>query len=190
MLDHAPPEDILEAASQLKYRDIVIVTIMLDRDRVTDLTWMYLPEQSIPLGRIHEPKNWSPHMAPEGKTHIVAEYFCFKGDNIWNSSDEELASMTVTQLEKLGFIKKHEVIDRCIVRTPKAYPLFEVGYSKFYAKILHYLGNYRNLHITGRTGMFKYYNMDRAIESGIDTAEKVISRQLQEGRREAVTVGA
>jgi hypothetical protein len=38
--------------------------------------------------------------------------------------------------------------------------------------------------------MFKYYNMDRAIESGIDTAEELISRQLQEGRRETVTVGA
>ena len=174
MLDPAPPEDILEAASKLKYRDIVIVTIMLDRERVTDLTWMYLPEQSMPFGRIHEPKNWSPHMAPKDKTHIVAEYFCFKGDNIWNSSDEELASITVTQLEKLGFIKKHEVIDRCIVRTPKAYPLFEVGYSKYYAKILRYLENFRNLHITGRTGTFKYYNMDRAIESGIEAAENVL----------------
>lgn len=190
MLDPAPPADILEAALQLKYRDIVIVTIMLDREQVTDLTWMYLPEQSMPLGRIHEPKNWSPHMAPEGKTHIVAEYFCFKGDTIWNSSDEELASMTVTQLEKLGLIHAHEVIDRCIVRTPKAYPLFEVGYSHYYAKILHYLENFRNLHITGRTGMFKYYNMDRAIESGIDAAEKVISCRSQEVSREALPVGA
>jgi protoporphyrinogen oxidase len=174
MLDPAPPEDILEAVSQLKYRDIVIVTIMLDRARVTDLTWIYLPEQSMPLGRIHEPKNWSPHMAPEGKTHIVAEYFCFKGDNIWNSSDEELTTITVTQLEKLGLIHKHEVIDKCIVRTSKAYPLFEVGYLNYYSKILRYLGNFRNLHITGRTGMFKYYNMDRAIESGIEAAENVL----------------
>ncbi|MBC8414687.1 FAD-dependent oxidoreductase [bacterium] len=174
MLDPAPPSDILEAALKLRYRDIVIVTIMLGREQVTDLTWMYLPEHSMPLGRIHEPKNWSPRMAPEGKTHIVAEYFCFKGDNIWNSSDEELASMTVTQLEKLGLINKNEVIDKCIVRTPKAYPLFEVGYSNYYAKILGYLGNFSNLHITGRTGMFKYYNMDRAIESGIEAAEDVL----------------
>lgn len=54
-----------------------------------------------PVGRIHEPKNWSPHMAPEGKTHIVAEYFCFKGDKIWNSSDEELTSQTAKQLKRL-----------------------------------------------------------------------------------------
>jgi len=179
MLDPAPPDDILEASSQLKYRDIVIVTIMLDRERVTDLTWMYLPEQSMPLGRIHEPKNWSSHMAPEGKTHIVAEYFCFKGDDIWNSSDEELAAMTVAQLEKLELIHKHEVIDSCIVRTPKAYPLFEVGYAKYYSKILRYLENFRNLHITGRTGRFKYYNMDRAIESGIEAAEDVLKSTIK-----------
>ena len=82
--------------------------------------------------------------------------------------------MTVTQLEKLGLIHKHEVIDRCIVRTPKAYPLFEVGYKNHYARILRYLGSFSNLHITGRTGMFKYYNMDRAVESGIEAAAAVI----------------
>jgi protoporphyrinogen oxidase len=190
ILDPAPPADILEAASLLKYRDIVIVTVMLDRDRVTDLTWMYLPEHDMPLGRIHEPKNWSPHMAPKGKTHIVAEYFCFSGDDIWNSSDEELTSITVSQLEKLGFIHKNEIIDRCIIRTPKAYPLFEVGYARYYSRILRYLGNFKNLHIAGRTGMFKYYNMDRAIESGIEVADKVISLRSNGIRKEVVPIGA
>jgi protoporphyrinogen oxidase len=190
MLDPAPPAEVFEAALQLKYRDIVIVTIMLDRERVTDLTWMYLPEQSMPLGRIHEPKNWSVRMAPEGKTHIVAEYFCFRGDNIWTSNDEELTGITVSQLQKLGFIKEHEVIDSCIIRTSKAYPLFEVGYSKHYSIIMDYLRKFSNLHITGRTGMFKYYNMDRAIESGIEAAETVISRNFEELITETIAVGA
>jgi protoporphyrinogen oxidase len=174
MLTPSPPDHVLEAASKLKYRDLVIVTVMLNRDRVTDLTWLYLPEQSMPLGRIHEPKNWSPHLAPEGKTHIVAEYFCFQDDHIWNSEDAELASLTASQLERLGFIKKNEVIDSCVVRVPKAYPILEVGYKQHYMKILDYLKNFENLHIVGRTGMFRYYNMDVAIESGIETAEEIL----------------
>ena len=174
MMNPAPPEDIMEAVSKLRYRDLVIVTIMLNRERVTDLTWLYLPEKDMPLGRIHEPGNWSSCMAPEGKTHIVAEYFCFKNDNIWNSTDEELTSMTVKHLEKLGLISKEDVFDSCIVKVAKAYPVFEVGYNEYYSRILNYLNNFKNLHITGRTGMFKYYNIDHAIESGREVAEKII----------------
>jgi protoporphyrinogen oxidase len=165
MLNPSPPVDVLTAVSKLKYRDLVIVTIMLNRERVTDLTWLYLPEQSMPLGRIHEPKNWSPYMAPEGKTHIVAEYFCFRNDDIWNSTDEELTAMTVKHMEKLGFIKKSDVFDSCIVRVPKAYPVFEVGYNKYYSTILNYLQNLKPVYHR-RTGMFRYYNIDHAIESG------------------------
>ncbi len=190
MLAPPPPDDILDAVSRLKYRDLVIVTVMLDRERVTDLTWMYLPEQDMRLGRIHEPKNWSPHMAPEGKTHIVAEYFCFRGDGTWNLPDGRLVSLTVKQLEKLLAIRESEVIGSCVVRVPGAYPLFEVGYTKHYSRVLRYLRNFRNLHIIGRTGMFKYYNMDRAIETGIEVAEDILGKQPRQKERETLPAGA
>jgi len=180
MLHPAVPDDVMESASKLRYRDIVIVTIMLDRERVTDLTWLYFPEKDIPLGRIHEPKNWSPYMAPEGKTHVVTEYFCFKGDKIWNSSDEDLTAMSVEDLEKLGFIKKSEVIGSCVVRAAKAYPLMEVGYREHYEKIIGYLKNFKNLRPIGRGGLFKYYNMDRAMESGIEVAEEILGKKVLE----------
>jgi protoporphyrinogen oxidase len=189
MLNPPPPAHILEAVSKLKYRDLVVVTIMLNRERVTDLTWMYLPEQKISIGRIHEPKNWSPYMAPKGKTHIVAEYFCFQGDNVWNSSDKELTSITVKQLETLGFINSNEVIDSCVVRAPRAYPLFEVGYTEHYSKVLKYLENFKNLYIIGRTGMFRYYNMDHAIESGIEAAENILKKKPLEKEKDFIFAG-
>ncbi len=190
MLNPSPPEEVFEAASRLRYRDLVVVTIMLNKAKVTDLTWMYLPGKDIPMGRIHEPKNWSPEMAPEGKTHIVAEYFCFQGDNIWNSSNESLTDLTVKHLEKLGLITKDDVIDSCIIRAPKAYPLFEVGYEKHYTRILEYLDNFKNLHIIGRSGMFKYHNMDRAIESGLEAADGIIQSKPLASKREALPLGA
>ncbi|MEE8552168.1 MAG: FAD-dependent oxidoreductase [Desulfobacterales bacterium] len=176
MLDPKPPEDVLRAADKLKFRDMVIVAIMLNRERVTDQNWIYIPEQKIPFGRIHEPTNWSPQMAPEGKTLLVTEHFCFSGDATWCAVDEELADNTIWNLEKLKFIKREEVIDHVVIRVPKAYPLFEVGYRKHYDKICVYLSKFKNLHITGRGGMFKYHNMDQAIASGIEAAEKIIKR--------------
>lgn len=177
MLHPAPPENILTAASKLRFRDLVIVAVTINRKRVTDQTWIYIPEQKIPFGRLHEPTNWSEKMAPEGKTIIVAEFFSFKGEGIWSKSDEELTAITVENLENMGFVKKHEIIGSAVVRVPNAYPLFEVGYKERCDKIYEYLSRFKNLHITGRSGMFRYYNMDHAIESGIKTAERIIKRR-------------
>ncbi len=181
MLHPPPPENILVTASQLKFRDLVIVAVMINRKRVTDQTWIYIPEQKIPFGRIHEPTNWSEKMAPEGRSILVAEFFSFKGDRIWNKSDEDLISITVENLENLGFIKKDEVVDSVVLRVPNAYPLFEVGYKEKCDEIYKYLDRFKNLHITGRSGMFRYYNMDHAIGSGINTAKKII-KKMQDTR--------
>ncbi len=174
MLDPAAPAPVLEAATRLKFRDLVIVAIMVDRERVTDQTWIYIPERKIPFGRIHEPTNWSPAMAPPGKTLLVIEYFSFKGDAIWTMQDQKLADLTVDNLVLLKYLRHQEVLDSMVVRVPKAYPLFEIGYRESVDIVQEYLRQFNNLHISGRSGMFRYYNMDVAIRSGIETAEKVI----------------
>ncbi|HSA78979.1 MAG TPA: FAD-dependent oxidoreductase [Nitrospirota bacterium] len=176
MLNPSPPASILETAAKLRYRDLVIVAIMVDRERVTDQTWIYIPEQKIPFGRIHEPTNWSPAMAPLGKSLLVMEFFSFRGDAVWNMQNDKLVDLTVENLVRLGFINKREVLDSAVVHVPKAYPLFEVGYRKHADDLHDYLGRFSNLHIAGRSGMFRYYNMDVAIRSGIETAEKVIQK--------------
>lgn len=176
MLDPPPPAEVLAAASSLKFRDLVTVTVMIDKPRVTDLTWIYIPENNIPIGRIHEPTNWSKEMAPKGKTLLVTEFFCFQGDVIWNSGDDELARIAVESLERLGYIKGHEVLGSIVLRVPHAYPLFDIGYEKHLDVMYDYLAQFTNLHIAGRAGMFKYFNMDHAIDSGMKTAEKIIER--------------
>lgn len=190
LLDPPPPAPILAAARSLKYRDLIIVTLMLNRERVTDLTWMYLPGKDIPFGRIHEPKNWSPHMAPEGKTHVVAEFFCFKGDSVWNATDDQLKEMTVKHLAQLGFIQNEDVLDSCVLRLCNAYPIFDVGYQKHCDTIMNYLNGFSNLHVVGRGGLFKYYNMDHAMESGINAAENIIAKNMLTKHPQAAAASA
>ena len=119
-------------------------------------------------------------MAPEGKTIMVMEFFSFRGDRIWSESDGGLVDLTVDNLSRLGFITRHDVIDSVVVRVPKAYPLFEVGYGKLCEEIHDYLGRFRNLQIAGRGGMFRYYNMDHAIKSGIGSAKRILKRGAAE----------
>lgn len=173
-MDPKPPYHVLKSCSEIRFRSLVIVVLMLDREKVSDLTWMYLPGKEIPFGRVHEPKNWSCDMAPEGKTHIVAEYFCDRGDAVWNSSDDELAAVTTAHLQSLGFFTAQEVEDRCVLRIPHAYPLFNVGYEKHVKVITDYLDQISNLHLVGRSGLYSYLNMDHAMESGIRIAEQLL----------------
>lgn len=176
LLNPRPPAEILQAAASLRFRDLVVVTVMLDRERVTDQTWMYIPDRAVPFGRIHEPKNWSTHMAPDGKTHLVVEYYCFSGDDIWSATDTVLAQRTVSELSRMGFITPGEVHECITLRIPKAYPLFEVDYIQKQTCIVEYLDRFSNLELVGRGGQFEYYNTDHAMESGIAAAETILSR--------------
>ena len=177
MLKPEPPKEVLEAASGLRFRDLVLVTLMLDRERVTDLTWLYIHDGDVPFGRIHEPKNWSPRMAPAGKTHLVAEFFCTRGDAVWTSSDSALAHQATAALARMGLIDPREVSDSLVLRIPQAYPLFEVEYTHKQTLILEYLRGFANLELAGRGGQFEYQNTDHAMESGLEAAQAICARR-------------
>lgn len=170
---HAPAE-VRATAARLRYRDLVIVTVMLDRERATDQTWIYFPEQDIPFGRLHEPTNWSAAMAPRGCTALVTERFCFRGDETWNAADAELIDDTALHLERLGFLRRGEVRGGAVVRIPAAYPLFEVGFEARSQTLYDYLARFDNLEVAGRGGMFRYHNMDHAMASGLAAAAAVL----------------
>jgi protoporphyrinogen oxidase len=173
-----PPRAVLEAASRLRYRDLLLVAVRLDCERATDQTWIYTPDPRISFGRVHEPKNWSRQMGVAGQTLLVTEHFCFHTDPVWRESDDALIERSVGDLAALDLIRRHEVVDGVVVRVPCAYPMFEIGYAEACAVISDYLAQYANLHVIGRTGGFRYYNMDHAIESGLDAAQAVLARTV------------
>lgn len=187
---HAPAE-VRAAAARLRYRDLVIVAVMLARGRATDQTWIYFPEKQVPFGRLHEPTNWSADMAPAGCTLLVTERFCFRGDATWNASDAELIESTVAHLARLGFVRRGETRDAVVVRIPAAYPLFEVGYQARAQVLRDYLARFENLQVAGRGGMFRYYNMDHAMASGLAAADAILRRgAASHDSRRAAAAGA
>ena len=176
IIDPAPPADVLAAADQLTFRNIITVNLMLRKRQVTPDTWLYVHDRNILFGRFHEPKNWSPAMVPSDEfTSLVVEYFCSFGDHIWAMSEQQLVEQTMTHLvNDLGFIQRDEVIDGFIVRAPRAYPAYVIGYQEPLERIKAFIDTLENLQIIGRYGTFRYNNTDHSIETGLLAAKNIL----------------
>jgi protoporphyrinogen oxidase len=104
------------------------------------------------------------------------EYFCFEGDNIWNASDADLVALAKKEIVHIGLINADDVVDACVVRQPKAYPVYDEEYRDNVAMIrLDLDQSYPNLHLVGRNGMHKYNNQDHAMMTAMLTAQNILA---------------
>lgn len=159
---------------RIKYRNLILVFLILNQEKVFDDHWIYFPQLDIPFARISEPKNWSRQMACEDKTSLCVELFCGDKDKICSEEDGKIIEMVAGSLEKLNIISK-EKIDNCfILRIPFAYPLLYLAYQTNLASIFKRLTEFENLNLAGRTGTHSYYD----IEDCIVNAKNLVSRMI------------
>lgn len=176
-MEPAAPPDIREACRKLKYRSIVLVNCIVDRKDVCADNWIYIHSSDVKVARIQNFKNWSPDMLPDqDKTALGLEYFCDEGDEIWVKDDRGLLALAAAELERLKLCAANEVIDGCVVRAAKTYPIYETGYSRHLDAIRKYVGRFTNLHCMGRYGMFRYNGMDHSVLTGFLAAENVMGK--------------
>jgi protoporphyrinogen oxidase len=174
-----PPEEVLKAAEQLKYRSLLTVDIIINKKVVFPDNWIYIHSPEVKLGRIQNFKNWSDKMVPnQEKTSLGLEYFCNENDDLWNMADEDLFKFASEEVEKINICKASEIEDYVIVRVPKAYPVYDCGYRTHLKTIVDYIKKYNNLQPVGRYGMFKYNNMDHSMLTGVNAAENIINPDL------------
>jgi protoporphyrinogen oxidase len=171
------PADVVQAANSLKYRDFLTVVLILKDRNAFDDNWIYIHDPSVMVGRIQNFKSWSPEMVPDpSMTCYGLEYFCFEGDGLWNSSDADLIERGKQELAKIGLAKPDDVVDGCVVRQPKAYPVYDDDYARHVNTIREELqANYPNLHLVGRNGMHKYNNQDHAMMTAMLCAKNIVA---------------
>lgn len=180
ILDPPAPPEVIEATKKLRYRDLVVVAIMFDIDRITDDTWIYIPDPEIGFGRLHEPTNWSPAMSPPGKTSLVFEYFCFDTEPVWTMDADDLVEKTLKDFSKIRLApgKEKHAFDHCVVKARKAYPVHEIGHEKPLETIKSFIEQIDNLILMGRYGQFVYNNIDHSIETGIRAARRAMGEEV------------
>ena len=165
------------AAQSLKYRDFITVMLILKDRQMFDDNWIYIHDPSVKVGRVQNFRSWSPEMVPEpDKVCYGLEYFCFEGDGLWESNDSDLIDLARRELVQIGLAKEGDLIDGCVVRQKKAYPVYDDDYARHVTTIRQELETrYPNLHLVGRNGMHKYNNQDHAMMTAMLCVENILA---------------
>lgn len=160
----APAAPVTTAAEGLRYRDFLVVALMLEKTDLFPDNWIYIHTPGVQVGRIQNFNNWSKAMVPEpGMTCLGLEYFCFEGDGLWTASDAELVALASRELEALGLVPAGLVRDGTVIRMPKAYPIYDSAYRGHLDAVREGIDPIANLHTVGRNGMHKYNNQDHSM---------------------------
>jgi len=179
------PNDVKEVAAGLQYRDFITVGVLLERPSADEMksgdfkpfdlkdTWIYIQEKDVKVGRLQLFNNWSPYMVKKpGTFWIGMEYFCNKGDEFWNLTDEEIKRTAIKELEKMGMADVETVIDSTVQRVEKTYPAYFGTYNQF-DKIRAFVDGFENLFLVGRNGMHKYNNADHSMLTAMTAVDNI-----------------
>jgi protoporphyrinogen oxidase len=156
------------------YMDIVFVYVIINKKQVSNDHWLYFPDEDIIFNRAVEFTNWSEKMAPKGKTCVCFDITCYKQDELWNMSDEDMSKRVVDDAVRIGYLPKDAIIDTVVQRVPYAYPVYDIGYKKRLIKTVSFLEKH-DVYLLGRTGIFRYNNSDNSIEMALQLAKNVLS---------------
>lgn len=173
------PAEVVQAATSLRYRDFILVALILEADHTFDDQWLYIHDADLQVGRIQNFRNWSPDMLDgSGRLCYGMEYFCFEGDALWQRTDQQLIDLATHELISIGLARPSAVMDGCVVRQAKAYPVYDDDYQQRIDLIKGALIDHcPGLHQVGRNGMHRYNNQDHSMMTAILVAKGILDPQ-------------
>jgi protoporphyrinogen oxidase len=173
-----PPIDVLTAAERLRYRDFLTVVLIVNRPQVFQDNWIYVHDPEVKVGRIQNFKNWSPDMVPDpAKTSLGLEYFCTEGDALWDTPDGDLIEQAKREVDRINLARYSDIEDGCVVRVPKAYPVYDSEYRECLGTVRRFVDGLDNLQTIGRNGLHRYNNQDHAMMTGMLAVRNVVLGQ-------------
>ncbi|NJL15503.1 MAG: NAD(P)/FAD-dependent oxidoreductase [Microscillaceae bacterium] len=171
----------LQAAQALRYRDFVVVGVMAKNGQNLPEQWIYLHDPSFKAGRVQNFRAWSPDMVPGPDYNgFGLEYFCSKGDTLWEQSDAEWQKLARQEIVRLGLVRESEILQLRVIRQSRAYPVYDQHYTSHLAQLRQEMNaHFPGFHFVGRNGMHRYNNQDHAMMTGWLTALNIAAGHPQ-----------
>ena len=127
-----------------------------------------------PYNRISEMNFFSEKLSPQDENILAVEISCHYESDIWKSSNKEIFSMCIQEMEKDNFLKKTDIINYKVFKFSSVYPIYRKDYDIHLKKTQECFKKIKNFYSIGRQGQFYYGDIDQMIRVGFDTADKII----------------
>jgi protoporphyrinogen oxidase len=177
LLDPPADEALRSAARGLRFRNLLLVLLVLDTPRISDANWLYVPDPRFRVCRISEFKNMIPSMRGRPDTSLALELFCWPADPAWSAPDPEIVSTAVAELVALGLARADQVTHSAVLRVPNAYPVFDREFDPRVREIQRALEARPGLHVMGRTGAFQYLDQAGCVKRAFEWAGEHLGGQ-------------
>ena len=165
------PRDVLAAATGISFRGMILIYLTLEQDRFSEYDAHYFPEESIPISRLSEPKNYHASSEPRGTTVLCAELPSDPGSREWEMTDEQLGDLLCEWLGQASLPVEAKVRRVTTRRLRQAYPVYVRGYENNLAVADQWLGKIEGLLTFGRQGLFVHDNTHHALYMAKAAAE-------------------
>ncbi|WP_456468450.1 protoporphyrinogen/coproporphyrinogen oxidase [Archaeoglobus sp.] len=157
--------EIEKEIESLDYNSLTVVGLGV-KDKVPNFHWLYFPQSNIIFHRVAFLSNYSPYMAPDGCSAIIAEISRKPGERIRNVCDR-----VIDDLGEVGFEFNVEVCEAW--GWEHAYVVYNHQYKGAVERIREYL-KARNIIPFGRFGGWKYLNMDAVMTQAKAVANEIV----------------
>jgi len=167
------PAATAAAMRGLAFNSIVTVLVALDRPAHPELSWIYLPHhEQGPVNRVTYMSNYSPELAPAGKSSFLLEV-TFPGHA--PVPGPELEREALAGIEGAGLLRREEILftDRSVC--PYAYIVYD---HELFARRRSALDWCRANALVplGRFGRYDYFNSDQCVIAAREEAERIAAR--------------
>ena len=157
-----PPAAVTAAAQALRYRAMMLIYIVVDKERYTEFDAHYFPGREIPITRMSEPKNYGLAQLP-GRTVLCAELPCDTRDEVWAMNDAQLGQLFADSLRKAGLPAPGAIGEIVVKRLAQAYPIYTRDFFEHFAVIDSFLEDVPGVLTFGRQGLFVHDNTHHAL---------------------------
>ena len=166
---------INEAAGMLRYRDHIAVNLLVKKRELFPDQWIYVHSPEVQIVKLANYNNFSKKMVENNaETALGVGYFTFKNNGLWNEPDESLAQLAINELNKMGLTIKNDIQSYRVVRETETYPVYYLGFQKYYDSLKSRVDQFTNFYSIGRAGMHQHNNMDCSLKSGILAARNYL----------------
>ncbi len=151
----------------LKFQKVDAVYLQINRPFLSDYHWIYFMDEEISINRMVEFKNMSVVDTPENTSVVCAEV---------TQEHEDVVEKVISDLIKVGLVKREEIVDTKVVREDFSYPVYNHAYSELLQDAQDTIGQYTNLFTVGRTAEFRHREVDDNFAAAIDTVNEIENR--------------